>query len=303
MIIPVRDRRALIEGVLDCVSRALELCEFDVVVVDNGSADDTPAVVRRCFDGMRQRAGVSRLLLITEPRPGACAARNAGLREVTTPWVMFFDSDDLFDRTLPLEISRTAAAHPGADLICWEVIYTDGQPLPPTYRCFKRGNHLFHGSLSTQRYAVRTGFVRETGGWNEALPVWNDLELGMRLLLRHPVALMLPGPPPVRILRHEASITGKRFSDRPGERERSLDAIADACRAAGRSDLLPLVDARRLILAEIYRREGARDAACALRRRVRREKYPFHRRLAFSAVSAVQRLLGRGGSAVALMLI
>lgn len=302
VVIPVRDRSALVRGVLDCIEAALRHSSFNVTVVDNGSVDDTASVVEQRLAAMRVTAPGSRLTLLSEPRPGACAARNTGLRSVDTPFVMFFDSDDLFDSTLPARIAQCAADHPGADLIGWEVAYTDGSPLPPTSRCMLRGHHLMHGSLSTQRYAVRTSLVRRIGGWDETLPVWNDLELGMRLLLASPAMVMLSGAPPVRILRHDASITGRRFSDRPGERERSLDAIWQDCLDAGRPDLLPLVDARRLILAAIYRSEGSGSAALALRRRVVRQPRPLRQRLALALVWRVQCLLGRGGSAVALTL-
>ncbi len=303
MVIPVRNRRVLVEGVLRCVARALEQCAFNVTVVDNGSADDTAAVVRRHFDAMRGIAGQAELKLIEEPRQGACIARNAGLRTVTTPFVMFFDSDDEFDADLPERISQQICDSPDVDMICWNVAYTDGASLPPTARCMSRGNHLMHGSLATQRYAVRTALVNDIGAWNETLPVWNDLELGMRLYLRRPVLVMLGGNPPVRILRHDESITGKRFSDRPGERELSLDAIEDVCREWKREDMIPLIDAKRLILAEVYRREGSGEAADALRKRVFGVRRPLVQRLALRAVAGVQRLIGRGGSATALLLL
>lgn len=301
MVIPVRNRPELIMRVLECVEQASGMSVFDVIVVDNGSTDDTASVVRDRLVGMKPGGGAM-LRLISESTPGACAARNKGLSVVRTPYVMFFDSDDMFNPELPGRIIE-AVTMSDPDLVLWEVERTDGAYIPPTRRWQQRGHHLFHASLSTQRYAVRTSLVRGVGGWNESLPVWNDLELGVRLLGASPVGCYLEGKPPVSFFSHSESITGRKFSDRPGQRERSLDAIEAFYRKSGMTDMLAMVDARRLILADIYRREGDIAAASVLTKLVGSHRYNLRRRLSLKAVALTQRLLGHGGSAVALRLL
>lgn len=80
LVVPVRDRAADLAGLLDALPATLA-----VVVVDDGSRDPG-AVARVARDhGARLVAhGVNR---------GPAAARNTGLRHVSTPYVVFCDSD------------------------------------------------------------------------------------------------------------------------------------------------------------------------------------------------------------------
>ena len=68
--------------------------------------------------------------------------------------------------------------------------------------------------LSTQSVVWRTAFLREIGGWNESVLVWNDWELGLRALLATPRMLILPQEGYHQILQHAQSITGETFSSR-----------------------------------------------------------------------------------------
>ncbi len=66
--------------------------EYEVLVVDNASTDDTPRIVREfvtrypiLFRGVRERS------------PGVSAARNRGVAEARGEWIAFFDDDQLAD--------------------------------------------------------------------------------------------------------------------------------------------------------------------------------------------------------------
>ena len=60
---------------------------IEVLVVDDGSTDDTAAIVESIRD--------PRLRLIRQPAKGACAARNIGLREARGALIQMLDGDDL----------------------------------------------------------------------------------------------------------------------------------------------------------------------------------------------------------------
>ncbi len=83
VVIPVRDGSDL---VLDAVSsvRAQGPVVAGLVAVDNGSVDDTAAVLAA--------AGVR---VLSEETPGAGAARRLGLAHTSAPYVMFLDHDDV----------------------------------------------------------------------------------------------------------------------------------------------------------------------------------------------------------------
>ena len=59
----------------------------ELVIVDDGSTDDTAEVVRT-LDGRNR--------YIHKENGGGASARNRGVEEATTDWVAFLDSDDLW---------------------------------------------------------------------------------------------------------------------------------------------------------------------------------------------------------------
>ena len=80
--------------------------DLQLILVDDGSGDDTLSVCRRLS------AGDSRIQVLQRPNGGASAARNTGLDAVPdAEWVMFVDSDDELFCGLWQEL-RTAAVPP-----------------------------------------------------------------------------------------------------------------------------------------------------------------------------------------------
>lgn len=272
VVIPVYNRRELVTRCLDSVY-AQTWRPLRVIVVDNNSTDGTADVVREWGEdhGVKLEAvglGVGcqdfSMLLLEEKKPGASAARNRGLREVGSDHVVFFDSDDEMMPTLVEDAVKTIGDN---DLVYWkgELIGLDGRR---TDNPFHEGNLLkrqvYNAMLATQRYMVRTEFVKEIGGWEERAAVWNDWELGIRMALRTDKVVALPKML-VRIYAQEKSITGKRFSDRVGDWEETLDIVERKCVDTDLSAIcLDMIDYRRAILAAHYRREGECGAAKSL---------------------------------------
>ena len=91
VIVPVRNRSGVIVRCLDSVV-AQTYAAVRLIVVDNGSTDDSRSVVADWLEAHAPRFLEGHLL--DEPRAGANAARNCGLRTVTSGYVAFFDSDD-----------------------------------------------------------------------------------------------------------------------------------------------------------------------------------------------------------------
>lgn len=88
VVVPTRDRAELLPLTLQCAlgQRGVEL---EIVVVDDGSEDDTTQVVTGIGD--------PRLRLVRHDRPrGVSAARNTGIAAVRGRWVALLDDDDLW---------------------------------------------------------------------------------------------------------------------------------------------------------------------------------------------------------------
>lgn len=262
VVIPVRNRAGQITRTLQSIRMQQRLPDA-VIVVDNASTDNTADAVRDFFDRWLTESPESspRLTLVGESRPGAAAARNRGLAEVDTEWTMFFDSDDIM---LPRHILRAvdaAEAEPDADIIGWDVRYARPgfeheaviKPFEPQDAAF---HNLFHATLATQRYMARTGIFRQAGGWNEDVPIWNDIELGARLLALSPRIVKRHGTD-VIVYAGEDSITGRNFSSRAGRYDSALDAIS----ATLGPEYASWISLKRTILAACMAREGARDEA------------------------------------------
>lgn len=300
IVVPVLDRADMIMTTLDSIA-AQTLRPLSVIVVDNGSTDATPEIVSKWI-ARNSGNGISAMLL-TEQRRGAAIARNAGLRRVESEYVMFFDSDDVM---LPGHMERVAKAlaeRPDADMIRWEISrldsdgwlerteHNDSDPLRL---------HIMHATYATARFAVRTSLIKESGGWDESLTTWDDLELSTRLLAHRPVAIKLSGEPTVRTTIHPDSLTGPSFSSRAEAEIAALDIMERDLHLAGRPEYVPLVDARRMILAAELMRENNPEAGRRLRRQTTRDYYPAGKLFRLLAVYTVQRLAGHGGSALAL---
>src|ERR1700733_847645 len=86
VVIPVYNRGAIVRRAVDSVL-GQEFTDFELIVVDDASSDDTADIVAAIDD--------PRLRLLHQPgRPGGNAARNRGIREATAPLIALLDSDD-----------------------------------------------------------------------------------------------------------------------------------------------------------------------------------------------------------------
>lgn len=255
IVVPVHNRENLVTRTLDSI--AAQDCRLSVVVVDNNSTDGSRHVVEKWMEANRSES--ADMVLLSETKPGAAAARNCGLKAVTTPWVMFFDSDDTMRPGHIARILKGIADYPDADIVGWDALLhrLDGTTKRLRFICGNPiTNHMFHASLATQRYAARTSLVRDVGGWDESTKGWDDYVLGLKLLTRRPKMKKLGGRITVDIYEQAVSITGRSFSEKRGEWEAALDCCETILENNGMRRHLRWVKARRAIIAGHYTSEG-----------------------------------------------
>ena len=86
VVIPTYNCGALIPEALDSIF-AQTFTDFEVIVVDDGSTDNTRDVVSRYREDIRY---------IYQNNKGVSAARNAGIKEARGQYIAFLDADDLW---------------------------------------------------------------------------------------------------------------------------------------------------------------------------------------------------------------
>lgn len=261
-----------------------------VILVDNGSSDASPEILQSFADetdipGMRIK------LLLCRKR-GAAAARNVGLAAVDTDWVMFFDSDDeMLPRHLEHAVN-TATRYRDADIIGWDAlsIRSDGSkrvmPFEPENALY---HNIMHGCLATQRYMVRTDRVRQVGGWNESLRMWDDIELGTRLLGGTVRLIKAHGAPLVRVYEGDDTISGRKYSDRIPFYPTPLRIMAANLGLFG----VDIIALKAMILAADFTREGSKEGR-RWRRKILHRTYDKHMRRLLRFAYSYRRMGGRG---------
>ena len=271
VIIPVYNRASIVRQTLESVV-GQTYRPLQVVLVDNNSTDDTMQVLET-FKKEHPGEGFN-VVITSESHHTAGAARNRGMEHATGEWILFFDSDDVMEEDLVASyariIERARDKGKELDLISARstLVFPDGtRRAAPFHRHDLFAQHLLHGQLATQRYAVRREFFASTDGWNIDLPRWNDWELGLRLLLARPHIAYMGGRSHIIINHNGAdSITGTEFHSRHGEWERVIDIMKNEVRcsqlkAKHKTRFERLLEYRRMVLAAQYEHEGHPELA------------------------------------------
>lgn len=150
----------------------------EVIVVDDGSTDDT-AVVARSFTDPRVR-------YVYKQNGGLSSARNEGLRHAQGQYISYLDSDDCF---LPEKLAMLVGemdAHSAVGFVAGQAIPVDEHgrhvgkkfdtPLPTDTKQLLLGNPLHVGSV-----LVRRDWQEKVGFFDETLRSYEDWDMWLRL--------------------------------------------------------------------------------------------------------------------------
>lgn len=267
IIIPVYNRADIVTDTLLSVA-SQTYRPVHLILVDNNSTDSTLSVLTD-FKQEHQSEDF-KITVLQEKQPGAAAARNRGLLEADSKWVMFFDSDDIMQPDLVESYVKAIRRNPHADIIATRVTdkMLDGSYKNlPYFESDIFANHIIHGILSTIRYIARRERFVEAGLWDNKQKIWDDYELGVRLLLRMPSIAFVGDKSRITIISRETSISGTNFCSRHKECEYALDTIEHEISQSQhlqKERLLKLTDYRRVVLAAHFRREGHTELALPL---------------------------------------
>ncbi|GIW94744.1 MAG: hypothetical protein KatS3mg110_2785 [Pirellulaceae bacterium] len=190
------------------------LFDFEVVVVDNASTDETSETIARIA-----ACSASKVRYVYEATPGDAPARNAGVRAAAGQWIAFCDDDQLAERTWLLELYRTAvrrrAAVVGGPIL---LLLSDDELAwcGPHLRALMRETQLYPKSqLYRHHHVPGTGnalvygrLFEELGGFDESFREGgSDVDFFERVrragyaLWYQPAAVMRHRVPPQRLSR------------------------------------------------------------------------------------------------------
>jgi glycosyltransferase involved in cell wall biosynthesis len=180
IVIPTRNRWRLLSTAALPSALGQHDVDIEVVVVDDGSTDETP----------RRLAGVRDLRLRTvrhdHPR-GVAQARNTGIAVARGDWIAFLDDDDVWSpRKLRLQLDTAAAegssfAYGGAAAVAedgsW--LYSLAPPEPAMLASTLLSRNVLWGGSSN--VLARADLLRSLGGFDERLFQLSDWDLWIRL--------------------------------------------------------------------------------------------------------------------------
>ncbi len=294
MIIPTYNRSAWLERTLDSVCNQT-MPVHQVVLVDDGSTDDTPTRVEQWRDA--RPAWRSRLEYLRQSNRGKSAALNAGVAAATGDWIAYNDSDDRWhERKLERQFEALARC-PAAAACCTDVTFTNNPRFTRTaFEMWRDYGSAAEGlepdlamlfatqpwpGIYMQTVVVRADVLRQIGEFDASLRMSVDLDVLFRLGLVTPMCFV--NAPLVDVDRTEARTVGLTTEHPVGgiERltvhERLLTrwiGLAGQRRALAES-LRAMRSAIQSALANEYLRRGATaDARAVMTRAVRQRPRP-----------------------------
>jgi len=163
---------------------------FELLVVDDGSADTTREIVALFGDKVKYRF---------QEHKGVSSARNLGLDLAQGDFIAFLDSDDLWKKDKISTQMSFMRAFPQAQVCCTEEIWIRrGVFANPKKKHQKHSGWIFDKVLALCLLSLSSALFRrrvfeEIGRFDEELPVCEDYDFGIRLSLKYPI-YFLPKP-------------------------------------------------------------------------------------------------------------
>jgi glycosyltransferase involved in cell wall biosynthesis len=186
VIIPTYNRAHYLNRVIKSVFNQSYLPP-EVIVVDDGSKDNSSEIIQRNFKGVKY---------IWQENRGPSAARNKGIIESKGEWLALLDSDDEW---LPKKLERQikALANSSTSKICYtnEIWIKAGKRVNPKKRHEKFGGLIFHKCLplciiSPSSVLIHRSVFDEVGLFDESLTVCEDYDLWLRISAKYPVLFL-----------------------------------------------------------------------------------------------------------------
>jgi len=277
VIIPTYNRaQKLIRAVDSVLNQTFR--DVEIIVVDDGSEDDTRAVLRRW--------GTKITVIEHRSRRGPSAARNSGIAQASAPLIAFLDSDDYWlPEKLAVQVSFFQDNPQAMACQTEEIWIRRGRRVNPKKRHKKPSGYMFEASLrlcliSPSAVMLHRSVFQEIGDFDEQLPACEDYDLWLRLTCRWPVSLI-----PEALVVKEGGHSDQLSSQYWGMDRFRIRAIARLI-CSGR--LRP--DQEQAALAELRRKCAIYASGCL--KRGKEEERKFFKLLPDNLQSCADKILG-----------
>jgi len=181
VVIPTHNRSAYLKEAVESVL-AQTFTDFELIIVDDHSEDDTKQVVQSIPDGRIK-------YILNDHAPGGAGARNAGIFRAKGEWVAFLDDDDLWlPKKLVLQRKKIQELDASVGLIYTGYARYDSQSRKEISVHIPRKEGWLRDELLEKNYigpfssvVVRTPLLKELGGLDENFPASQDYDLYFRI--------------------------------------------------------------------------------------------------------------------------
>ncbi len=249
VVIPTSNRAAFLREAIASVL-VQTFSDFELIVVDDGSTDDTPTLFDTVHDG--------RVRFLRQDNSGVASARNRGAALARGTYLAFLDSDDLWEpRKLEVQLAFHREMSRSVLSQTEEMWVRRGRRVNPRQKHTKRSGWIFEHCLplcivSPSAVMMEREIFDELGGFDERFPACEDYDLWLRAALRYEIHT-LPEPLIVKRGGH-----GDQLSAAWGLDRYRIQALQKCLRdPLLTDDLRPLVEEQIIHRARIVA-EGAR---------------------------------------------
>jgi GT2 family glycosyltransferase len=221
--------RFIEEAITSALEQDFSHSEMEILVVDDGSTDRTPEIIRKFVPRVRH---------LPKTNGGQASAFNAGIAEAQGEFIAFLDGDDWWAKNKVSRVVDAMAAEPEVGIVGQGIVlvYPDGRQQAEILRTGHRlqantleGALLFRlrkSLLGTSRMTIRADVLRDIGPAPECLTIQADEYLFTLAAVLRPARILPEALTYYRV--HEANafqISGF-VPERMKHKQRVLDSLA-----------------------------------------------------------------------------
>jgi len=186
VIIPTYNRKhTLSRAINSVIDQTYE--PFEIIIVDDGSTDGTKEWLAKRYPDVQY---------IYQPNSGVSVARNVGIKSAHGDWISLLDSDDEW-LSQKLEKQVKAIKEDPDSMFCHtnEVWIRNGVRINQGKKHQKYGGLIFNQCLDICRISpssvlLKNSILKDTGLFDEKLPVCEDYDLWLRITALNPVTFL-----------------------------------------------------------------------------------------------------------------